>query len=279
MFQLEKEWAQILTPHVGNSGRNTLITYQTTTDRSRTGYFMKSFSVTDIGLKRSVNQDSVYCSENKIGPLSNLFIVADGMGGHKAGDMASKLCVETVCERVGRSEYTTPVSILNDAVAEAHNRVKGCSESNPDYEGMGTTLVAATIMDGSLYVANVGDSRLYLLRDSLCQITEDHSLVEEMVKSGELAKENVRSHPNKNIITRALGIGPAVEPDFFELKLRENDIVLMCSDGLTNMIEDAEIECIIKREQENLEKAGMTLLNRANDMGGKDNITVLLVRV
>lgn len=240
---------------------------------------MKSFSVTDIGLRRSVNQDSVYCNENEIGPLSNLFIVADGMGGHKAGDKASRLCVDTVCERVRETEFTTPVSILNDAVLEAHNRVKNCSESDIDYEGMGTTVVVSTIMNGSLYVANIGDSRLYLLRDSLCQITEDHSLVEEMVKSGELAKENVRSHPNKNIITRALGIGPALEPDFFEVKLQENDIILMCSDGLTNMIEDVEIECIIKREKDDLEKAGITLLNRANDMGGKDNITVLLVRV
>lgn len=240
---------------------------------------MKSFSVTDIGLRRSVNQDSVYCNENEIGPLSNLFIVADGMGGHKAGDKASRLCVDTVCERVRETEFTTPVSILNDAVLEAHNRVKNCSESDIDYEGMGTTVVVSTIMNGSLYVANIGDSRLYLLRDSLCQITEDHSLVEEMVKSGELAKENVRSHPNKNIITRALGIGPALEPDFFEVKLHENDIILMCSDGLTNMIEDVEIECIIKREKDDLEKAGITLLNRANDMGGKDNITVLLVRV
>lgn len=240
---------------------------------------MKTFSVTDIGLKRAVNQDYVFCEENTIGNLPNLFIVADGMGGHNAGDMASRICVETIRDSVMNSILKTPVSILGEAVETAHNAIKDTAAHNPDYEGMGTTLVAASIIDNNLYVVNIGDSRLYRLRDSLNQITEDHSLVEEMVKSGELAKENVRSHPNKNIITRALGIGDKVKPDYFEVRLDSGDIVLMCSDGLTNMLEDTEMEYIIKSERDNLEIAGTNLLNRANDSGGKDNITILLVRV
>ena len=144
---------------------------------------------------------------------------------------------------------------------------------------MGTPLDISTVLDGVLYVANIGDSRLYLLRESLEQITEDHSLVEEMVKSGELAKENVRSHPNKNIITRALGIGADVEADYFQMEVMENDIILMCSDGLTNMIEDIDIEYTIKSNRDNLQKAIIELLSKANEAGGRDNITVLVVKV
>ncbi len=240
---------------------------------------MKSFSITDIGLKRTVNQDCVYCSEKETGIFPNLFIVADGMGGHKAGDTASRLCVDTVVRSVGESVLRTPVSIMNEAVFCAHNRIQEAAMQNPDYQGMGTTLVMATVMDGAVNIANVGDSRLYILSDTLMQITEDHSLVEEMVKSGELAKENVRSHPNKNIITRALGIGYDIQPDYFNVEIHAGDIILMCSDGLTNMVEDAEIEYIIKNNRQDLKKAGTTLLDRANEAGGKDNITVLLVEI
>lgn len=238
---------------------------------------MKSFAVTDIGQKRTVNQDYVFCTEEPVGNLPNLFAVADGMGGHNAGDRASRICIEAVCESVRNSDRITPVSILADAVSFAHERVKNEARQRPELEGMGTTLVMATIIDNMLYVANVGDSRLYLLRDSLEQITEDHSLVEEMVKSGELSKENVKSHPNKNVITRALGIGESVQADTFEVMLLPDDMVLMCSDGLTNMVDDIEIEYIIKSDRQDVRKAGTKLLNRANDAGGKDNITVLLV--
>lgn len=240
---------------------------------------MKSFAVTDIGRKRTVNQDYVYNTDDKTGRFSNLYIVADGMGGHNAGDMASRICVETVCSSIADSELITPVSILEEAVRKSNKRVIDVAATSPEYEGMGTTLVISTILDGVLYVANIGDSRLYVLRDSLEQITEDHSLVEEMVKSGELAKENVRSHPNKNIITRALGIGTDVEADYFQFEVMENDIILMCSDGLTNMVEDIDIEYTIKSSRDNPQKAMMELLTKANEAGGKDNITVLVVKV
>ncbi len=240
---------------------------------------MKTFTITDVGMKRIVNQDCVYCSENNVGMFPNLFIVADGMGGHKAGDMASKLCVSAFTESVKDSKLRTPVSVLSEAVFTAHNTVHDASLDNEDYAGMGTTLVAAAVIDETLFVVNIGDSRLYILRDELMQITEDHSLVEEMVKSGELEKENVRSHPNKNIITRALGIGYDVQPDYFNVDVNEGDIILMCTDGLTNELSDTEIEYIIKSNSDNLDNAGMTLLNKANEAGGKDNITVLLARV
>jgi len=240
---------------------------------------LKTFTITDVGMKRTVNQDCVYCNESNVGIFPNLFIVADGMGGHKAGDMASRLCVSTFTESVKASDLRTPVSVLGEAVFTAHNKVHDVSSDNDDYTGMGTTLVAATIIDDKLFVVNIGDSRLYILRDELIQITEDHSLVEEMVKSGEIEKDSVRSHPNKNIITRALGIGYDVQPDYFNIDVCEGDIILMCTDGLINELSDNEIEYIIKSNGDNLDKAGMTLLNKANEAGGKDNITVLLVRV
>ena len=238
---------------------------------------MKSFAITDVGLKRKDNQDYVYCTEEGIGHLPNLFVVADGMGGHNAGDTASRTCVETLCDHIENSDLTTPVSILNEAVMAAHAKVLVLARSFPEFEGMGTTLVAATIIDNTLYTANIGDSRLYILRDSLRQITEDHSLVEEMVKSGEIEKNEVRSHPNRNIITRALGIGKDIRPDYFEIELEPDDIILMCSDGLTNMLEDSEIEYMIKKNRGNPDKAAMELLTRANESGGRDNITILIV--
>lgn len=246
---------------------------------SKTNYRMKSYAVTDIGKKRAVNQDYVYNTDEKIGKFDNLYIVADGMGGHNAGDMASRICVENVCKSVAECEMITPVSILEEAIRLAHRNVIEVAATSAEYDGMGTTIVAATVTDGVLYVANIGDSRLYLLRDSLEQITEDHSLVEEMVKSGELSKENVRSHPNKNIITRAIGVGETVQADYFSLKLQKGDIILMCSDGLTNMVEDIDIEYTIKSNREEPEKAMNDLLAKANDAGGKDNITILIAKM
>lgn len=240
---------------------------------------MKSFSVTDIGKKRSVNQDYLYCSEEATGKFPNLFIVADGMGGHRAGDYASRLCVNKILEAVEKTSMTTPVSIFDEAIEYANRAVYGEAADNEEYEGMGTTLVGAVLYDKTLYVANIGDSRLYVLSDRLRQITEDHSLVEEMVKNGEIRKDEARSHPNKNIITRALGTTKNVVPDYFELELKKNDIVLLCSDGLTNMVEDEEIAFILKQHQGDLKGAGERLVAKANEYGGKDNMAVVLVQV
>lgn len=237
---------------------------------------LKTFSITDIGRKRKINQDYIFTSEKPIGNLSNLFIVADGMGGHNAGDYASKYTVETIVEEVEKSFEKNPVKILGKAihVANEHIRQKACE--NEIYSGMGTTLVAATCMGKYLQVANVGDSRLYIVNDKITQITTDHSLVEEMVRMGGIDREAARVHPDKNIITRAVGASDEVKVDFFHMELKEGDIILMCSDGLTNMVEDEEIRMIISGQRDVVEMAE-ALINEANDNGGKDNISVIVI--
>lgn len=239
---------------------------------------MKAYSKTDIGSKRTMNQDSVYCNENSVGSFQNLFIVADGMGGHKAGDYASRLCVEKIVYVVEQSKSITPVTILEEAVTEANKGVLEEAKANAEYEGMGTTMVACTLQKDTLYIANIGDSRLYIINDDIKQITKDHSWVEEMVKKGELTESQARIHPQKNIITRALGIDEVVHADYFEIDVKPDDKILMCSDGLTNMVEDEDIEYII-RHSSSIEKAVENLVEKANENGGKDNITVILVQI
>lgn len=240
---------------------------------------MNTFSITDTGRVRTNNQDSVFCEENAVGSFPNLFLVADGMGGHKAGDMASKLCVEQVVQQIQSTDKKTPVGVFEEAVETANRVIYEQASANSDLSGMGTTLVAATIDEGTAYIVNVGDSRLYLLRNTLQQITVDHSLVEEMVQSGEIGKEEMRTHPNKNIITRALGTDLEVHPDCFEIEVRQGDVLLLCSDGLSNMLEDEKIEEIVISHKDSMEEAGRSLVEQANEAGGKDNITVVLIEL
>lgn len=239
---------------------------------------MKAFSITNIGMQRKVNQDYVYCSEEAIGALPNLFIVADGMGGHKAGDFASKCCVESMVQTIREDSLKSPVSILEHAIQNANDIVLEQSLNNIEYEGMGTTVVAATIVERVLHVGNIGDSRLYVVRDKIEQITEDHSLVETMVRTGELMPEDAKFHPNKNIITRALGTNKDVKADFFEVNLEEEDTILLCSDGLSNMVDDKEIERVIK-DSIDVETASEALVELANQNGGVDNIAIVMVRL
>lgn len=241
---------------------------------------MKSFSVTDIGRKRSVNQDYVFVCEHEIGRLPNLFIVADGMGGHNAGDFASKYSVEAAIEYIKNCEETTSISILDHAIQHANKLIRKKAEEDSSLEGMGTTFVAATVKDYRMIVANIGDSRLYVINNEITQITRDHSLVEMMVENGELNSEEARFHPNKNIVTRAIGgIDDNALADFFEIDLNEGDIVLLCSDGLSNMLDDKDIFQIVKQYESNLEEAGKMLVSKANEQGGKDNIAIILVNV
>jgi protein phosphatase len=242
------------------------------------GAGLKAFSITDIGERRRINQDYVFCSENTIGNLPNLFIVADGMGGHNAGDYASRFCVDFFTQKIEKSEKTSPIAMIEAAINETNDILRSKAQEQIELEGMGTTLVVATIFNKEMYVANIGDSRLYVVGKEMKQITEDHSLVEAMVKTGELNRCEARVHPNKNIITRAIGANETVEPDFFEVNLEEGDTVLMCSDGLTNMLEDETIERII-RENDNLEVAAETLVKCANQNGGKDNIAIVIIKV
>lgn len=237
---------------------------------------MISYARTDIGRSRKMNQDSVFASSTPVGMLPNLFIVADGMGGHKAGDYASRFVVDRIVKMANESHSMDIVKFLRNAIEDTNSHLYDESLMNPDFEGMGTTLVLAVIENETMYVANVGDSRLYLLRDNLEQITRDHSLVEEMVLMGKLERDSESYRSQKNIITRAMGILPCVDVDFFEVPLQECDCVLMCSDGLTNMIEDTGISKILKTT-DTLEEQTDALIAEANENGGKDNITVILI--
>lgn len=236
---------------------------------------MKAFSRTDTGRRREMNQDYMYTSEMPVGNLPNLYVLADGMGGHNAGDYASRYAVETIVQSAQSSRETSPVAILRTAIWKANQAVVEKSVTDIDLEGMGTTVVAATVNDRELCVANVGDSRLYIAGQELLQITKDHSYVQEMVRRGELRPEIARIHPDRNIITRAVGGGPEIEVDFFEVELKEHDRILMCSDGLTDMLEDWEIYEIIEAGMDS-SRIVDTLVACANRYGGNDNITVIL---
>ena len=238
----------------------------------------RSYSVTDIGRKRKMNQDYVFATDSPIGGLDNLYIVADGMGGHNAGEYASAFSVEELKDLVVELGQAEIEIILHRALQEVNRRLRTVAASDSRYYGMGTTIVIATVRGGILYVANVGDSRLYLKKNRLRQITVDHSLVEEMVLAGTLDQKKARMHPDKNVITRAIGAEDTLEIDFFREKVTEGNIVLMCSDGLTNMVEDSEIEEILGSSR-SLEDAGGKLLEKANENGGSDNISVLLVKI
>lgn len=218
----------------------------------------------------------MYTSERPVGNLPNVFIVADGMGGHNAGDYASKYTVETIVREIENSPEENPEKILGRAIETANDHILKLSRENANLEGMGTTVVAATCMGKHLWVANVGDSRLYVVGEKIRQITRDHSLVEEMIRMGGIDRAAARNHPDKNIITRAIGATDKVEIDFFKVELVPGEIVLMCSDGLTNMLEDEEIRMILNGQRDVVEKAE-ELVKAANNNGGKDNIAVVLI--
>lgn len=240
---------------------------------------LKLFSMTDIGRKREINEDYVYASQEPIGCLENLFIVADGMGGHRAGDYASEHTVKKIVEVMGAYKEGNPLEIeqmMQKAIDEANAYIYMRSRQEEALSGMGTTLVVATCSKNTLTVANVGDSRLYLINDCITQITQDHSLVEEMVNLGGIDREAARTHPDKNIITRAVGVGTAVNADFYEVDLMPGDKILLCTDGLTNMLSDIEIHRII-REHADIEQATRQLIKAANEQGGRDNIGIILV--
>lgn len=237
---------------------------------------LKTFSMTDVGMKREVNQDYVYTSEKQVGNLPNLFIVADGMGGHNAGDYASRFTTECVISEIEKSREKNPIRLIRHAIETANCALREKAAELADHEGMGTTLVAATVIDDYLYVANVGDSRLYLVDEDISQITRDHSLVEEMVRAGEIDRDEARVHPDKNKITRAVGGSDEIKVDFFDMKLKKGDMILMCTDGLTNMVDDDEIRMIMKSSSD---VAGIAedLVSAANKNGGKDNIGVVVI--
>ena len=238
---------------------------------------MRIYSATDVGQKRKMNQDYVFASADPVGNLPNLFVVADGMGGHNAGDYASSHAVGTVVEEIRQDADFNPIKVIRHAIESANTEIITQAQNDENLRGMGTTMVVATIVGHYAYVANVGDSRLYLVNQQILQVTKDHSLVQEMVRMGEINAEQARNHPDKNIITRALGAERTVDIDFFDLKLEPGNVILMCSDGLSNMVEDSQIREIISDTEKNLEEKGKILISEANRNGGKDNIAVVLI--
>ena len=235
--------------------------------------------MTHIGRRRDMNQDYMYTSTTPVGSLPNLFVVADGMGGHNAGEYASRFTVDKMVEVISQNRQQEPVAAMKEALTEANSQLLEEAGADPSKSGMGTTVVAATVIGDLLHVANIGDSRLYVIdHEAIRQITRDHSLVEEMVRLGEMDKAAAKVHPDKNIITRAIGVTRELAVDFFEVELRPGDMILLCSDGLTNMVEDEEIKEIVL-EQKNIVEKAEKLINTANENGGKDNITAIVVRM
>ncbi|MED9966692.1 MAG: Stp1/IreP family PP2C-type Ser/Thr phosphatase [Blautia sp.] len=238
---------------------------------------MRVYSVTDVGQLRTTNQDYVFASPNPVGNLPNLFVVADGMGGHNAGDYASSHAVQTMVDEIRQDADYNPVKVIRHAIESANTEIINQAENDEKRKGMGTTMVVATIVGNYAYVANVGDSRLYMINEKIQQITKDHSWVQELVRRGEINAEEARNRRDKNVITRALGAEKTVDIDFFDLRLDPGCTILMCSDGLSNMVEDSRIEEIILEPDKCPEEKGQALIEEANRNGGKDNIAIVLV--
>ncbi len=239
---------------------------------------MRVSLLTDTGQMRQQNQDAVYATKDPIGTLDNLFIVADGMGGHNAGDYASKEAIKEILDVISSSNGSR-VTAIHQGIRVANKKLFMQAKSDKQKEGMGTTIVVATIEDDILHVANVGDSRLYVLEnEELIQITRDHSVVEEMVRNGEVSRELAFKHPKRNLITRAVGAEESVVVDFFDERIAQGDTILLCSDGLTTMVPDERIEEIL-REHITCDAKCRHLVDEANKAGGKDNISVILIEI
>ena len=239
---------------------------------------MEAYALTDSGRVRSMKQDYIYASPEKVGSLPDLFLVADGMGGHKAGDYASRFMVENLVVYLTHRHDGPCVTQIKEGIKTVNKALYEMSLEREEFQGMGCTLVAAVIEDGVLYAANIGDSRLYLIHDgAIRQITRDHSYVEEMVAMGMMQRGSADYNRKKNIITRAAGIRPDIVPDFFEEELEQGDYILLCSDGLSNMV-DNDTLCSIILSEGSLKEKAQRLIAEANERGGTDNIAVVLVK-
>lgn len=240
---------------------------------------MEAAARCNIGACRLVNQDCIFSSDQPVGTLPNLFIVADGMGGHAAGERASSETVD-YCVQFVRSAWPTETGELFYQMAEgANGYVHDMALSNPELAGMGTTLVAAAICEDAVYCINVGDSRMYVLNheDQFVRVTMDHSVVEMMVRRGELTEKEARVHPNRNYITRAIGTEATVVADLYKVPAGYAKMVMLCSDGLSGQIEDERISEILKMRSQTLSERVDMLVNEANRNGGTDNISIILV--
>lgn len=245
-------------------------------------------SLTHPGMVRAHNEDSV-----GIEAASGLVLLADGMGGYNAGEVASGIAISVTATEIARylqhasaidknpeTQEELAVSLLSDNIKKANTSIYQASQSQPQYAGMGTTIVAALFYDNRVAVGHVGDSRLYRLRDEkLISVTKDHSLLQEQIDIGMISVEEARYSKNKNLVTRAVGIDEEVEPEVHVYDVLLGDIYLLCSDGLNDMVEDDDIESVLYAMQGNLPLAAEQLIQMANDNGGRDNVSVMLVKV
>jgi protein phosphatase len=245
-------------------------------------------SCTDPGMVRSHNEDSIASD-----PGSGLAVLADGMGGYNAGEVASGMATTVITTEIGQllarvkpydidpeSNEVIAGQLVREQVLKANASIYHAAQSQPQYAGMGTTLVVCLFYDNKVLVAHLGDSRLYRMRGgALKQITRDHSLLQEQIDSGLVTAEQAKHAQHKNLVTKALGIDPTVEPEIREYETRPGDIYLLCSDGLCDMVEDEDIGMTLEALGANLKLAAQQLVQMANDNGGKDNVSVILVRV
>lgn len=240
---------------------------------------MKSFGISNRGLVRKTNEDKFYIDED-----SSLFMVADGMGGHVAGELASDLAVQEILKymqglREEESSWINEVT-LKEAVQAANRSIRQEISANPDLQGMGTTAVLVYIEQKMLFWAHVGDSRLYTYyRGNLKQITHDHSLVSKLVQDGKITEEQASSHPSRNVITRSVGTVDELEVDTGRINLEPETMILLCSDGLTGMVSDEDIRLTMIDHENNPQEAAEALMKKVYQAGATDNVTVLVVAV
>ena len=240
---------------------------------------MRILAKSDIGKAREMNQDSFYVSD--VDDEIKLYILADGMGGYKGGEIASSLAIESTRKYIENNfkdiqkEKNEILKLINSAIEYANMIVYEKSQEDKSLRDMGTTLDVCLIYNNNMFIGHVGDSRVYRIRKNIIiKITNDHSYVEKLVREGTISKEEAFNHPKKNMLMKALGCHTLVEPDVMYKGFLKDDIILMCSDGLTNMLKDDEIYSILLNNPENPEKA---LINKANELGGYDNITVIII--
>ena len=245
-------------------------------------------SCTDPGMVRSHNEDSIAADA-----ANGLVVLADGMGGYNAGEVASGMATTVIITEMQqiltaarpydidqRNNQEIATRLVREQVLKANTSIYQAAQSQPQYAGMGTTLVTCLFFDNRILVAHLGDSRLYMLRDGkFSQVTRDHSLLQEQIDSGIITAEQAKKAAHKNLVTKALGIDPSVEPEIHEYPTKPGDIYLLCSDGLCDMVEDDDIGMTLQALGANLKLAAQQLVQMANDNGGRDNVSVILVRV
>lgn len=243
---------------------------------------MQFTSLTDKGITRPNNED--FCDAKQVDKFTVLAL-ADGMGGANSGEVASSMTVKSIFNSLDENlmrnlSLADMPKTLSDVIRRTNSMVYDLSRTNDKFEGMGTTVEICVISQDTAYIAHIGDSRVYKITEdgNIKKLTKDHSLVEYMIDAGTITPEEAATHPQKNIITKALGTSPEVEADIISCSLSEGDIILMCSDGLSNMLGEDDLVSVVLSEEE-LSARAEKLINMANDAGGKDNITVILAQI